>query len=233
LSVEKFNIDGCEFDGTPTTIAARAGDQFGNPVPNGTTVNFVTEGGRIGAASLGSCQTDNGVCSVLLETQAYRPKGYSAPGLYNNCRVSILAYAVGEETFNDANSNGVYDVNELFEDLPDAFLNIEPLDRIPETDASSFLARSTLTSELVGDRLIPFQSDGRVTPQDDDAWGEAHVRGDARGRIQLTSGCRHFRPTHPYLCRMHEHANGADEVRSGPTDRREWKSSRGRLPHHC
>ncbi|MFT4102162.1 MAG: Ig-like domain-containing protein [Burkholderiaceae bacterium] len=172
LSASDLSMDGCDFDGATSTLTARAGDQFGNPVPDGTTINFVTEGGRVGAASVGSCQTSNGVCSVDIESQEYRPKNYVSGKEYNNCRVSVLAYAVGDETFVDENNNGFYDLGESFEDLADAFLNIEPLER------STFLSRSTLSpDELVGDRLIPFVNDGRVAPNSDGVWGNAHVRG--------------------------------------------------------
>jgi hypothetical protein len=37
--------------------------------------------------------------------------------------VTVLAYAIGEESFNDANANGVYDQNEFFIDLPEVFLD--------------------------------------------------------------------------------------------------------------
>ncbi len=163
LSVETLNIHGCNFDGTKTKINARAGDQFGNPVPDGTTVNFITEGGRVGASSVGSCQTENGVCSVDLESQEYRPIGYTGAQRHNNCRVSVLAYAVGKETFNDANANGVYDPDEAFEDLPDAFLNTELSDR------SAF-------NQARGDRLVKFIDRGQTSPVVDGIWGDAHVR---------------------------------------------------------
>ncbi|MGD9942814.1 MAG: hypothetical protein AB7L76_12925 [Burkholderiaceae bacterium] len=166
LSVETFNIHGCNFDGTTTKINARAGDQFGNPVPDGTTVNFITEGGRVGASSIGSCQTENGVCSVDLESQEFRPFGYTGAQRHNNCRVTVLAYAVGKETFSDANANGVYDAGEAFEDLPDVFLNTELSDR------STFnLAR--------GDRLVKFIEHGQTSPVADGVWGDAHVRRSA------------------------------------------------------
>ena len=100
LSVTTFNIEGWEFDGENTTLTARLADHFGNPPPAGTVVNFVTEGAKVG----GSCTTsaaistsEAGVCSTLFTSQSLRT---------TNGRVSVLAYAVGEEGFTDLNGDG-------------------------------------------------------------------------------------------------------------------------------
>jgi hypothetical protein len=104
------NIEGLKYDGVNTLIVARLADHFGNPPPAGTVVNFISEGAKVA----GSCTTstagptaESGICSVLLTSQALRPK---------NGRVSVLAYAVGEESFIDLNGNGVVDsASELFD----------------------------------------------------------------------------------------------------------------------
>ncbi|HET7314873.1 Ig-like domain-containing protein [Salinisphaera sp.] len=109
VSAETPNIEGWSYDGTSTQITVRAADRFNNPVPNGTAVNFTTEGGSIP----GSCVTQDGVCSVTFTAQDPRPE---------NGRVTIRATAIGEESFVDSNpSNGRYDPNESFTDLPEAF----------------------------------------------------------------------------------------------------------------
>lgn len=183
VSAETLNVDGCEVDGVRTTVSARAGDQFGNPVPDGTTINFVTEGGRVGAGSIGSCQTSDGRCSVALESQEFRPRGQSPA--WNNCRVSVLAYAVGQETFSDLNSNYRYDQGEPFDDLPDAFINTQPLVRnSPDpaypwtsTGSSRNLAFGPVNFRAGADTLIKFTDSGQAVPVSDRAWGNAHVRG--------------------------------------------------------
>lgn len=161
VSATVLNVDGCDNDGAQTQINARAGDQFGNPVPDGTTINFVTEGGRVGASSIGSCQISNGACSVSLESQEFRPR--SQLPAWNNCRVTVLAYAVGQETFTDLNSNYRYDAGEPFSDLFDAYVNAQPLMR------AQF--------EPLTDTLIKFIDSGQAAPVADGKWGNAHVRG--------------------------------------------------------
>jgi hypothetical protein len=92
-------------------------DHFNNPVPDGTVVNFTANGGSVGS----TCSTIAGACSSTLTSQAPRPV---------NGRVTVLAYAVGEESFIDLNSNGVADllpfnemrdVNGRSSDLGEAF----------------------------------------------------------------------------------------------------------------
>lgn len=109
LSADPPNIEGYDRDGVKTAITVRAADRFNNPVPDGTTVTFTSEGGAIP----GSCETADGVCSVDFVSQSPRP----ADG-----RVTIRATAIGEESFVDGSpSNGRYDTGETYTDLPEAF----------------------------------------------------------------------------------------------------------------
>ena len=108
LSATKLNIEGWNIDGEVTTITARLGDHFNNPVPDGTAVVFVAEGGQIGDTTqaikpVGSCNTVNSACSVTLTSQNPRP---TAGG---TGRVTVLAYAIGTESFTDLNANGLAD----------------------------------------------------------------------------------------------------------------------------
>jgi hypothetical protein len=124
------------FNGNNTTISVFAADRQGNPVPNGTKVIFVSEGGQINSAGASSCLIANGRCSVDLIGQDYRPLGSSAPGGEPRPgRVTVLAYADGEESFVDANFNNRYDkagdivngvrvtTDELFEDLGTLYMD--------------------------------------------------------------------------------------------------------------
>lgn len=71
LSAEFVNAEGWDIDGTEVTVTARMADAFNNPVPDGTTVSFTTEGGSIEDA----CQTVKGACSVKWTSQLPRPEG--------------------------------------------------------------------------------------------------------------------------------------------------------------
>lgn len=107
LSVECVNIEGWNLDGISTQVTVRMSDRYNNPVPDGTAVTLSAEGGQIG----GSCQTTTtptaggGVCSVTFVSQDPRDNPTIATG---DGRVSILAMAIGEESFVDADSDGIF-----------------------------------------------------------------------------------------------------------------------------
>ena len=75
LSVDQANIDGGNFDGAIARLTVRLADQFSNPVPDGTVVNFIASGGAVCTADNGSCRTVNGSCSC----------GRSRPADCRNC----------------------------------------------------------------------------------------------------------------------------------------------------
>ncbi len=106
---EAFNIDGSRVG-----LEVILGDHFNNPVPDGTPVNFLTNGGLIDA----SCLTTNSRCIA---------QWTSAPPHPADGRVTILATTVGEESFHDTNSNGRFDDGELAikDDLPEAFIDTD------------------------------------------------------------------------------------------------------------
>jgi hypothetical protein len=110
ISVETYNLD-WSFDGKTTDIQVFAADTAGNPIPDGSAIQFSTEGGQI----VTSCVT-SGIkagtsaisgCSVKFNTQDYRPiDGY----------VTLIAWMIGEEAYKDLNANGKYDSGEPFID---------------------------------------------------------------------------------------------------------------------
>lgn len=110
LSNQTYNIEGWDYDGVSTTLTVRLADHFNNPVPDGTAVYFTTEGGAITP----SCSTVGGVCTATLTSQAPRPI---------DGRVTVLAYAIGEESFNDLDGDGLADLapNETVLDMPEAW----------------------------------------------------------------------------------------------------------------
>jgi len=108
LSIDTLNPEGLDYDGETITFTIRAADHFNNPVPDGTAVYFSTEGGAIEP----SCSTVKGTCSVVWTSQNPRP---------SNGRATVIATAIGGESFIDANGNGFYNHGELFTDLSEAF----------------------------------------------------------------------------------------------------------------
>ena len=94
LSVSKNSLQNV-IDGDTATITARMVDRTRNPVPDGTVISFVSEGGKVEP----NCSTVQGVCSVTLTTQEPRP-------LDN--RVTVLAYVEGDKTFTDLNGDNLY-----------------------------------------------------------------------------------------------------------------------------
>ena len=68
----KYNLDGRR-TGDSTQITAYVRDEFGNPVPDGVAVSFVTDFGAVASSTLGGCSTVNGVCSVTFRVQDPRP----------------------------------------------------------------------------------------------------------------------------------------------------------------
>ncbi|MCH2057692.1 MAG: Ig-like domain-containing protein [Thalassotalea sp.] len=133
LNPEAWSYDGDELAGVDMTI--RMADAFNNPVPDGTAVNFTTEGGSIDP----SCVTENGACTVKWRGQFPRPEGEvlnpttclyvgttSTVSIATGCadwrntmgqrfggRATVLATAIGEESFPDLNGNGRFDATEV------------------------------------------------------------------------------------------------------------------------
>jgi hypothetical protein len=113
LAVACNNVEGWDIDGTQVAVTVRLADRYNNPVPDGTAVTFNTEGGVI----LGSCQTSttstqSGLCSVTWTSSNPRPE---------NGRSTILATAIGEESYVDVNNNGIFDGADTWTDLAEAF----------------------------------------------------------------------------------------------------------------
>jgi hypothetical protein len=100
LSVDKLNIEGLDYDGAIAKVTVRLADRFSNPVPDGTPVSFQAEGGSIEAQCLTTTtESEGGICSVNFRSSNPRP---------TDGRVSILATAIGEESFTDTDGNGVF-----------------------------------------------------------------------------------------------------------------------------
>ncbi len=124
LSASILNPEGWDLDGTTVEVTARLADAFNNPVPDGTAVSFTTEGGSIDP----SCVTSNGVCTVTWRSQFPRPEGHELgdannvlhpPEVHNTMgqklggRATVIATAIGEESFPDLNGNARFDASEV------------------------------------------------------------------------------------------------------------------------
>lgn len=166
---------GWDHSGTESIFTVRLADAFNNPVSDGTAVSFTTEGGSIDDA----CTTEKGACSVTWRSQNPRPIRNSANnsvdrllcvnagGLsyvtdYNTCakeragRVTVLAHAIGNESFIDTNGNGLYDfgvdIFKTHDDYaggnPECDLNA-PLSSLAKLSNSPRLACDDLTEAYV------------------------------------------------------------------------------------
>ncbi len=107
------NVEAWNYDGVQADITVRLRDRFNNPVPDGTSVSFNTEGGGVEPSCITtSSETEQGFCVATWTSSAPRP----ADG-----RVTVLAHAIGEETFTDFNGNGVFDPADSWDDIPEIY----------------------------------------------------------------------------------------------------------------
>ena len=159
LSVSKFAIEGFNIDGPTSDLTMALADRQGNPVPDGTQVNFVAESGVMIPAS---CVTAAGAssCKVTIRSQGTRP---------TNGIVAVLGYVPGEEDFVDANFNNSYDVGETFTDLGNVYRD--------DNDNSVF-DTGEFTVPRAGGTTCTGGTNGRVNTCDG-AWGVVDVRAQA------------------------------------------------------
>ncbi len=152
LSASILNPGGGNLDGITTSINVRMADKFNNPVPDGTVAFFTSEFGAVvdscqlqgGVCSVTWTSQEprlpliynstedvppdeafvstiaNRDCPETLSTG--RPCASSLGPIFGR-RSQVSVIAVGEESFIDTNGNGLYDVGEPFDDLPEAFLD--------------------------------------------------------------------------------------------------------------
>lgn len=168
VGVTIFAIEGYSRDGATTEVTMSLADRQGNPVPDGTQVNFTAEAGVLIPPT---CTVTGGqsACTVTLRSQGTRP---------DNGRVSVLAYVAGEEDFVDANANNMYDPGESFTDLGDAYRD----DNQNTThDLGEFsVPRGGLVSCAGG-------PNGRANTCDG-VWGAVDVRGQAEVAFSTSNG---------------------------------------------
>lgn len=114
FSATKYNVDGWAKDGEESEIRLQLSDRFSNPVPDGTVINVVAEGASVIPAY---CTTVSGVCRVKFVSSNFRPA---------NGRITVVAYAQGEETFTDQDGDNLYTLaadGSNFQDLGQVYVD--------------------------------------------------------------------------------------------------------------
>lgn len=112
LSASDYNPEAWSFDGVEVVLTVLAADRFNNLVPDDTAIIFTTELGAVVA----HCLTENGGCSTTWRSQAPRTNSDNEP--FDTGRSTILAHAIGEESFYDDDGNGVFDGTQACPPLP-------------------------------------------------------------------------------------------------------------------
>ncbi|MGA1823355.1 MAG: hypothetical protein ACMUIP_01740 [bacterium] len=112
-----LNPEAWDYNNEVVAIEFMAADHFNNFVPDGTVVYFSTEGGSIDD----SCTLTDGVCNVMWRSSNPKP----ADG-----HVTILAFCIGEESFENYDNNGLFDnPNDVFysntSDMAEPYLDID------------------------------------------------------------------------------------------------------------
>ena len=114
LVIDPLTGDFLKTDVTMTVYIADRHDHF---LTDEHTILFRTEYGVIES----SCVTEDSKCSVTWSA-IKRPEA-GGPG--DDLRVTITAYTIGEEAFNDTNGDGVFDDNDgiTFDDLEEPYVD--------------------------------------------------------------------------------------------------------------
>ncbi|MCP4701257.1 MAG: hypothetical protein GY862_31045 [Gammaproteobacteria bacterium] len=114
LAAEFLNIAGGVTFGLQDRITAFVGDRYGNIVPDGTQVSFITEGGTIGqspGAGAFTSTTALGQASAILQTEEPAPPSLGGVPPEGNVGLSrVVAYTPGSESYVDVNGDGNFDV---------------------------------------------------------------------------------------------------------------------------
>jgi len=120
LSQKFLNIEAYNVDNTPNVYTVFLADRLGNPVPPTTQVNIVNTMGQTQAVT-----GTNAIGGGLTVISANGVSGGQRPPNWDG-RVTTLAYAQGEESFQDLKGTNLYDdrtPNPNYEDLGNPYLD--------------------------------------------------------------------------------------------------------------
>jgi hypothetical protein len=129
LSTSVYNVEGGNFNGCQgapgAILTVSLADHFHNPVPDGTAISFTAEGGVVDASCLTGLDNTQLVSGVAVQQKGIpgqcKVRFCSANPRPSDSRVTVMAYALGEESFYDdpAVVSGInrYDEAESFQDL--------------------------------------------------------------------------------------------------------------------
>jgi hypothetical protein len=197
-----INIEGYNRDGTTNTYSIIASDRLANPVPNGTAINFIAEGGQVEPIKMTALA--NGLARATANFVSADPRPLDG-------RITVLAYALGEESFLDQNGDNTWQSNEDFQDLGAVFLSRKYIDGyiagsdqlIPLSIAN---ANPPATCHASSNQLFAFSPNIPSNPIDpttsppqsacDGKWGRAYVR-KAVETVLSTSSARPLWGTPP------------------------------------
>lgn len=170
LAQATINIEGFDYIDTPNTYSVIASDRSGNPVPDGTTINFTTEGGQIQSSRF--IQAVGGIARADAAFVSALPHP-------DDGRVTIIGYALGEESFKDLNGNNVYDLGEPFQDLGNIYRD-RNFDGIYDAANDEYVSLSIAASSGCVASTDPILQLNRTIPTIagtcDGVWGRAYVR---------------------------------------------------------
>lgn len=133
IATEIYNVEGANYSGCPSPVGSnvtvRLADHFNNPAPDGTAVSFTAEGGTVDGSCLTGLES-----TTLTDGTVVLQKGVPGSCTVRFCaanprtadgRVTILAYALGEESFVDTKGTNLYYDAPIdpFQDLGEPFRN--------------------------------------------------------------------------------------------------------------
>lgn len=166
-SASVFNIEGLQYDGEITTLTVRTADRLGQPVPAGTPVSFISEGGQVTASCTLTIDADGkSGCSVQLASQAFRPADQ---------RVSVLAFMDGDEDFVDLNGNNRFDAaTESFTDMGQPYLDADEDGVVDATEQK--VGDASVPGSGIGNRACTGGVIENVPGTCNGTWGPTRVR---------------------------------------------------------
>lgn len=160
LSLETLNPAAWDRDGVEVAVNVIASDRFNNPVPDGTAVSLSTELGSITP----SCVTVGGRCSGTWTSSDPRDLGINDIRYPHEGITTITAEIIGEESFIDTNSNGIFDDGDILDLNSDKGETFEDYNMGYNTDS---LGNPMVTGYSAGlEPFIDFNGNGIRDPKD-------------------------------------------------------------------